>query len=156
MNPMRLTVKSDYAIRALAELAVRSTRGSLVTAEELATAQSIPRRFLLGILAELRKDGLVISQRGIDGGYTLGQPPGDITLADVIRSVDGPLAQIGDERPGEITYVGAAAVLADVWVAVRASLRAVLEEVTLADLAAGRLPPMVDKLTRDPDAWQPH
>jgi Rrf2 family protein len=156
MNPMRLTVKSDYAIRALAELAVRSTRGSLVTAEELATAQGIPRRFLLGILAELRKDGLVISQRGIDGGYTLGQPPGDITLADVIRSVDGPLAQIGDERPGEITYVGAAAVLSEVWVAVRASLRAVLEEVTLADLAAGKLPPTVDKLTRDPDAWQPH
>jgi Rrf2 family protein len=156
MNGMRLTVKSDYAIRALAELAVRSTKGSLVTAEELATAQGIPRRFLLGILAELRKDGLVSSQRGIDGGYTLGQPPGDITLADVIRSVDGPLAQIGDERPGEITYVGAAAVLSEVWVAVRASLRAVLEEVTLADLAAGKLPPTVDKLTRDPDAWQPH
>jgi len=156
MNPMRLTVKSDSAIRALAELAARSTGGSLVTAEELASAQNIPRRFLLGILAELRKDELVISQRGIDGGYTLGQPPADITLADVIRSVEGPLAQIGDERPGEVTYVGAAAVLTEVWVAVRASLRAVLEEVTLADLVAGKLPPTVDKLTRDPDAWQRH
>jgi Rrf2 family protein len=153
---MRLTVKSDYAIRALAELAARSTGGSLVTAEELASAQNIPRRFLLGILAELRKDELVISQRGIDGGYTLGQPPADITLADVIRSVEGPLAQIGDERPGEVIYVGAAAVLTEVWVAVRASLRAVLEEVTLADLVAGKLPPTVDKLTRDPDAWQRH
>jgi Rrf2 family protein len=153
---MRLTVKSDYAIRALAELAARSRGGTLVTAEELAEAQGIPRRFLLGILAELRKDGLVLSQRGIDGGYAMGQLPEEITLADVIRSVEGPLAQIGDERPGEITYVGAAAVLADVWVAVRASLRAVLEEVTLADLVAGRLPLSVDKLTRDPEAWQPH
>jgi Rrf2 family protein len=153
---MRLTVKSDYAIRALAELAARSRGETLVTAEELAEAQGIPRRFLLGILAQLRKDGLVISHRGVDGGYMFGQSPADITLADIIRSVDGPLAQIGDERPGEITYTGAAAVLADVWVAVRASLRAVLEEVTLADLAAGRLPPSVDKLTRDPDAWQPH
>jgi Rrf2 family protein len=153
---MRLTVKSDYAIRALAELAARSTAGSLVTAEELADAQGIPKRFLLGILAELRKDGLVMSQRGIDGGYTMGRLAGDITLADVIRSVEGPLAQIGDERPGEVAYVGAAAVLTEVWVAVRASLRAVLEEVTLADLVAGKLPPTVDKLTRNPEAWQRH
>jgi Rrf2 family protein len=156
MDAMRLTVKSDYAIRALAELAARSKGGSLVTAEELAEAQNIPRRFLLGIMAELRKDGLVMSHRGVDGGYAFDQLPEKITLADVIRSVDGPLAQIGDERPGEIAYVGAAAVLADVWVAVRASLRAVLEEVTLADLAAGKLPPAVDKLVRDPEAWQPH
>jgi Rrf2 family protein len=153
---MRLTVKSEYAIRALAELAARSRDGKLVTAEELAQAQGIPRRFLLGIMAELRKDGLVASHRGVDGGYTFDQSPADITLADVIRSVEGPLAQIGDERPGEISYGGAAAVLADVWVAVRASLRAVLEEVTLADVAAGKLPPSVEKLTRDPDAWQPH
>jgi Rrf2 family protein len=153
---MRLTVKSEYAIRALAELAARSQDGKLVTAEELADAQGIPRRFLLGIMAELRKDGLVASHRGVDGGYTFGQSPADITLADVIRSVEGPLAQIGDERPGEISYGGAAAVLADVWVAVRASLRAVLEEVTLADLAAGKLPPSVEKLASDPDAWQPH
>jgi Rrf2 family protein len=154
---MRLTVKSDYAIRALAELAARSSPdGTPVTAEELADAQDIPRRFLLGIMAELRRDGLVVSHRGVNGGYLLGQPPGDVTLAAVIRSVEGPLAQIGDERPGEITYFGAAAVLADVWVAVRASLRSVLEEVTLANLASGKLPPTVDKLTRDPDAWQPH
>ncbi len=153
---MRLTVKSDYAIRALAELATRSGDRTPVTADELAEAQEIPRRFLVGIMAELRRDGLVVSHRGIKGGYLLGQPAGDITLANIIRAVEGPLAQIGDERPGEITYFGAATVLADVWVAVRASLRSVLEEVTLADLAAGKLPPNVDKLTRDPDAWQPH
>jgi Rrf2 family protein len=153
---MRLTVKSDYAIRALAELAARAQAGTPMTAEELAEAQHIPRRFLLGIMSELRRDGLVVSHRGVHGGYLLGQPPGDITLADIIRSVEGPLAQIGDDRPGEITYFGAAAVLADVWVAVRASLRSVLEEVTLANLAAGKLPPTVDKLTRDPDAWRPH
>ncbi|HXW44982.1 MAG TPA: Rrf2 family transcriptional regulator [Streptosporangiaceae bacterium] len=153
---MRLTVKSDYAIRALAELAARSRGGRPVTAEELADAQDIPRRFLLGIMAELRRDGIVVSHRGVNGGYLLGQPPEDITLALIIRSVEGPLAQIGDERPGEITCVGAASVLADVWVAVRASLRAVLEQVTLANLAAGKLPPTVDRLTRDPDAWQPH
>jgi Rrf2 family protein len=153
---MRLTVKSDYAIRALAELAARAQSGTPMTAEDLAEAQHIPRRFLLGIMSELRRDGLVVSHRGVNGGYLLGQPPGDITLADIIRSVEGPLAQIGDDRPGEITYFGAAAVLADVWVAVRASLRSVLEEVTLANLAAGKLPPTVDKLTRDPDAWRPH
>jgi Rrf2 family protein len=153
---MRLTVKSDYAIRALAELAARSEDGRPVTAEELADAQDIPRRFLLGIMAELRRDGLVVSHRGINGGYLLGQPAGEINLAAIIRSVEGPLAQIGDDRPGEITYFGAAAVLADVWVAVRASLRSVLEEVTLANLAAGQLPATVGKLTRDPDAWQPH
>ena len=152
---MRLTVKSDYAIRALAELAARSEDGRPVTAEELADAQGIPRRFLLGIMAELRRDGLVVSHRGINGGYLLGQSAGDITLAAIIRSVEGPLAQIGDDRPGEVTYFGAAAVLADVWVAVRASLRSVLEEVTLANLAAGQLPATVGKLTRDPDAWQP-
>jgi Rrf2 family protein len=153
---MRLTVKADYAIRALAELAARAPDGTPMTAEEISEAQGIPHRFLLGIMSELRRDHLVVSHRGVKGGYLLGQAPGDITLADVIRSVEGPLAEIGDERPGEISYVGAAAVLADVWVAVRASLRSVLEEVTLANLASGKLPPTVDKLTRDPDAWQRH
>jgi Rrf2 family protein len=152
---MRLTVKSDYAIRALAELAARSDGSTPVTAEELADAQGIPRRFLLGILAELRREGLIISHRGVDGGFTFRVPPEEITVADIIRSIDGMLAQVGDERPGEIVYTGAATVLADVWVAVRASLRSVLEEVTVADLAAGRIPPTVEKLTRDPDNWLP-
>jgi Rrf2 family protein len=153
---MRLTVKADYAIRALAELAARAQDGTPMTAEEISEAQGIPHRFLLGIMAELRRDHLVVSHRGVKGGYVLGHRPGDITLADVIRCVEGPLAEIGDERPGEISYPGAAALLADVWVAVRASLRLVLEEVTLANLASGRLPATVDKLTRDPDAWRPH
>jgi Rrf2 family protein len=153
---MRLTVKSDYAIRALAELAARSDGTTPVRAAELSDAQDIPLRFLLGILAEVRNDGLVTSQRGAEGGYVFRRPPEEITLADVIRAVDGPLAQVGDDRPGEVTYVGAAAVLTDVWVAVRASLRAVLEKVTLADLAAGKLPLSVKRLTEDPDTWEPH
>jgi Rrf2 family protein len=153
---MRLTVKAEYAIRALAELSARAPDGTPMTAEEISEAQGIPRRFLLGIMAELRRDHLVASHRGVKGGYLLGRSAGDITLADVIRSVDGPLAEIGDGRPGEITYPGSAALLAEVWVAVRASLRSVLEEVTFADLAKGKLPPPVDKLTRDPDAWRPH
>ncbi len=153
---MRLTVKADYAIRALAELAARTQDGRPMTAEEISEAQGIPHRFLLGIMAELRRDHLVVSHRGVKGGYLLGHPAGDITLADVIRSVEGPLAEIGDGRPGELSYPGAASLLAEVWVAVRASLRSVLEEVTLANLAAGKLPPTVDKLTRDPDAWRPH
>jgi Rrf2 family protein len=149
---VRLTVKADYAIRAMAELAARSD-GTPIKAEELAEAQDIPRGFLLGILAELRNAGLVSSQRGHDGGFALRRAPKEITLADVIRAVNGPLAMVGDDRPGEISYTGAATVLGDVWVAVRASLRSVLERVTLADLANGRLPNSVERFTRDPDSW---
>jgi Rrf2 family protein len=149
-------VKSDYAIRSLVELAARSDGSTPIKAEELADAQGIPRRFLLSILAELRHDGLITSQRGVDGGFAFKRPPSEITLADVIRSVDGPLAQVGDYRPGEVTYEGPAAIMADVWVAVRANLRAVLEKVTLADVASGKLPRSVEKLTRDPDTWEHH
>ena len=152
---VRLTVKADYAIRALAELAARSD-GVPVKAEELADAQNIPRGFLLGILAEVRNAGLISSQRGHDGGFALRRSPKEISLADVIRAVNGPLAMVGDDRPGEVTYTGAATILADVWVAVRANLRAVLEHVTLADLAANRVPKVVQKLTKDPDSWEPH
>jgi Rrf2 family protein len=152
---VRLTVKADYAIRALAELAVRSD-GATVKAEELADAQKIPRGFLLGIMAELRNAGLVTSQRGHEGGFAFRRPPKEITLADVIRAVSGPLAMVGDDRPGEVTYSGAAAILSEVWVAVRANLRAVLEHVTVADVAAGRLPKSVQRLTQNPDSWQPH
>jgi Rrf2 family protein len=152
---VRLTVKADYAIRALAELAARP-EGPPVKAEELADAQNIPRGFLLGILAELRHAGLITSHRGHEGGFALRRTADQITLADVIRAVNGPLAMVGDDRPGEVTYTGAASILADVWVAVRANLRAVLEHVTLADLVAGKLPRSIEKLTRDPDSWQPH
>jgi Rrf2 family protein len=152
---VRLTVKADYAIRAMAELAARS-EGAPVKAEELADAQSIPRGFLLGILAELRHAGLVISQRGHEGGFAFRRPPDEVTLADIIRAVNGPLAMVGDDRPGEVSYTGAATVMSEVWIAVRANLRAVLEHVTVADVAAGRLPKSVLRLTRDPDSWQPH
>jgi Rrf2 family protein len=152
---VRLTVKADYAIRALAELAARSD-GAPVKAEELGEAQNIPRGFLLGIMAELRNAGLVTSQRGHEGGFAFRRPPQEITLADVIRAVSGPLAMVGDDRPGEVTYSGAATILSDVWVAVRANLRAVLEHVTISDVAAGRLPRSVQKLTKNPDSWQPH
>jgi len=155
MGRVRLTLKADYAIRALAELAARSD-GRPVKAEELADAQNIPRGFLLGILGQVRNSGLITSQRGHDGGFAFRRPPEDITLADVIRAVDGPLAMVGDDRPGEVAYNGAASLLADVWVAVRANLRAVLEHVTLADLATGKLPRSIEKLTRDPDTWAPH
>jgi Rrf2 family protein len=152
---VRLTLKADYAIRALAELAARSD-GAPVKAEELADAQNIPRGFLLGILGQVRNAGLITSQRGHDGGFALRRAPKQITLADIIRAVDGPLAMVGDDRPGEVTYKGAATILAEVWVAVRANLRAVLEHVTLADLVAGKLPKSVEKLARDPDSWSPH
>jgi len=155
MGAVRLTTKSDYAIRALAELAARSD-GKPVTAEDLAIAQGIPWRFLLSILKQLRNDELVTSQRGADGGFILRRPPSEITLADIIRSVEGPLAQVGDYRPGEFVYTGAAAALGDVWIAVRANLRAVLEKVTLADLVAGKLPRSVDKLVKDPESWKVH
>jgi Rrf2 family protein len=155
MGRVRLTLKADYAIRALAELAARSD-GRPVKAEELADAQNIPRGFLLGILGQVRNSGLITSQRGHDGGFAFRRPPKDITLADVIRAVDGPLAMVGDDRPGEVAYNGAASLLTDVWVAVRANLRAVLEHVTLADLATGKLPKSIEKLTRDPDTWAPH
>jgi Rrf2 family protein len=156
MDEVRLTVKADYAIRAMAELAARAEGGAPVKAEELADAQNIPRGFLLGILAELRHAGLISSQRGHEGGFSFRRPPGEVTLADIIRAVNGPLAMVGDDRPGEVTYMEAAAVMSEVWVAVRASLRAVLEDVTVADVAAGRLPNSVQRLTRDPDSWQPH
>jgi len=155
MGRVRLTVKADYAIRALAELAARSD-GKPIKAEELADAQNIPRGFLLGILGQLRNAGLITSQRGHEGGFSFRKSPKQITLADIIRAVDGPLAMVGDDRPGEVTYDGAAIMLAEVWVAVRANLRAVLEHVTLANLVAGKLPKSIEKLTRDPDSWAPH
>ena len=142
---MRISAKSDYAIRAMAELAGAWGEGS-VKAEDIATAQDIPLNFLLGILRELRNGQLVRSVRGREGGYLLSRPPQEIALADVIRVVDGPLANVRDLSLSELTYPGAAASLRDVWMAVRGSLREVLENVTIADLAAGRLPRNVRQL----------
>jgi len=143
---VRISAKSDYAIRAMAELAVAGEHGSAVKAEQISTAQDIPLNFLLGILRELRNSHLVRSQRGRDGGYVLSRPASQIALADVIRAVDGPLANVRDLSLTELSYPGAAEALREVWMAVRGSLREVLENVTVADLASGKLPRNVKSL----------
>ncbi|MGE5690305.1 MAG: RrF2 family transcriptional regulator [Pseudomonadota bacterium] len=141
---MRVSAKTDYALRAMAELAAAPP--GPVKGERLASAQGIPLKFLENILTDLRRAGLVATQRGAEGGYRLARPADAIALADVIRAVDGPLANVRGERPDTVTYTGAAAPLHDVWLAVRTNLRAVLETVTLADLAAGALPDEIAEL----------
>ena len=150
---MHIPAKVDYGIRALLSLAVA---GEPQTAEALAVDQGLPPRFLGAILADLRRAGLVASQRGAEGGYRLARPAADIALAEVIRALDGPLAEVRGFRPEAAHYDGAAEHLQEVWVAVRASLRAVLENVSLAQVASGKLPQPVARLTTDPDAWAPH
>jgi Rrf2 family protein len=151
---MRVSAKVDYAVRAAAELAAAGegpTKG-----ESLATAQGIPLKFLENILGELKHAGLVRSQRGTDGGYWLARPAEEITIADVIRAVEGPLASVRGESPETVKYNGAAEPLGRLWVAVRANLRAVLEETTVADVAGDSLPRVVDKITDHPQAWVTH
>jgi Rrf2 family protein len=152
---VRVSAKTDYALRALVELAA-SGDGGPVKGERLATSQEIPLRFLENILLQLRHAGLIESRRGADGGYRLARPADEITLADVIRALDGPLAGVGGARPETLDFHGSAEPLRDVWVAVRASLRAVLEGVTVADVASGELPVHVRTLVADEDAWLPH
>ncbi len=149
---MRVSARADYAVRALTELA--ASGGASMTAESIARAQNVPLKFLLGILGELRRAGLVRSQRGPSGGYLLDRDPTSITIAAVMRAVDGPLASVQDAKPEDVSYPGPAAKLQDVWIAVRASLRLVLEAVTIADLLAGKLPENVEALTRSEDAWE--
>jgi Rrf2 family protein len=149
---MRTTAKADYAVRAAVELAAVGT-GDPVKAEQIAEAQSIPLNFLENILAELRRAGIVESRRGAAGWYLLARPAEEITLADVIRAVEGPLANVRGISPDLLEYEGSAERLRDVWVALRASVRAVLEQVTLADVAKGELPPHIAELTQSPDAW---
>src|SRR3954453_20512643 len=151
MCTVRISAKSDYAIRAMAELAAAWGEGS-VKAEDIATAQDIPLNFLLGILRELRNGQLVRSVRGREGGYLLSRPPQEIALADVIRVVDGPLANVRDLSLSELSYPGAAAGLRDVWMGGRGSLREALEHVTVGALAAGRLPRHVRQLAERPQA----
>lgn len=136
---MRISAKSDYAIRAMAVLAAATDAGA-VRAEDIAQEQDIPLNFLLGILRELRNGQLVRSVRGREGGYLLSRPPAQIALADVIRVVDGPLANVRDMSLSQLSYPGAAAALREVWMAVRGSLREVLENVSVGDLASGKLP----------------
>jgi Rrf2 family protein len=152
---MRVSAKVDYAVRAAAELAAAAGAGP-VKGEALAQAQGIPLKFLENILGELKHAGLVRSQRGAEGGYWLARPAAEITIADVIRAVEGPLASVRGEAPESVSYGGAAEALGKLWVAVRANLRAVLEEVTVADVAAGELPGIVDEITNDPAAWVGH
>jgi Rrf2 family protein len=151
---MRVSAKADYAIRAAVELAAAGE--GPVKGDRIAKAQGIPANFLENILADLRNAGIVGSRRGAEGGYWLARPAADVSLADVIRAVDGPLANVRGVRSEQVEYEGTALGLRDVWVAVRASLRNVLERVTLADVACGELPQHVRALAADPDAWAPH
>jgi Rrf2 family protein len=148
---VQVNAKVDYALRALAELAIAGP--GPVKSETIARAQGIPPKFLENILLELRHGGVVISQRGAEGGYRLALPAEEITLADVIRIVDGPLANVRGLRPERLEYTGPATSLLQVWIALRANMRAVLERVTLQDLVAGQLPPEIVALTESPDAW---
>lgn len=149
---MRISAKADYAVRAAVELAAASGERP-VKAERIATAQGIPLNFLENIMGELRHAGIVRSQRGAEGGFRLAKSADQITVADVIRAVEGPLASVRGGPPEEATYDGATASLPRVWIAVRANLRAVVEHITLADIASGRLPTEIDRLADDPEAW---
>jgi len=150
---MRVSAKVDYAVRAAAELAA-SSEGP-VTGEQLAESQDIPLQFLEHILLELKHAGIVRARRGSKGGYWLAKPSDTITIADVVRAVEGPIAHVQSAPPESIEYRGNAQHLQEVWIAVRANLRAVVEHVTLADLVSGNLPPVVAELADSPDAWAP-
>jgi Rrf2 family protein len=149
---VRISAKADYAVRAAVELAAGSGEKP-IKAERVATAQDIPLNFLENILGELRHAGIVRSQRGADGGFRLAKPADQVTIADIIRAVEGPLASVRGGPPEEITYPGRSAALPRVWIAVRASLRSVVEHVTVADVAEGKLPSAIDQLAEDPEAW---
>lgn len=149
---MRISAKVDYAVRALAEMAAGEE--GPVKGEVIASRQGIPLNFLENILSDLRRAGIVASQRGSVGGYWLAVPAAAVTVADVIRTVEGPLADVRGEALEDLAYPGPARSLRDVWVATRSSLRRVLEEVTIADIAAGELPPIVWELTNLSGAWQ--
>jgi Rrf2 family protein len=150
---VQISAKTDYAIRALLNLAAQEPK--LVKVDTIVREQGLPRKFVEAILGELRRAGLVRSQRGADGGYALARPADEITLGAVIRAVDGPLAEVRGLRPHEATYAGLAQHLPDVWIAVRFSLRRVLDEVTLAQLLSGKLPAHVRRMVDEPDAWLP-
>jgi Rrf2 family protein len=149
---MHVTAKADYAVRAIVELA-GSSQESPRKVDDVAKAQAIPVSFLENILTQLRSSGIVRSQRGPEGGYWLAQPADQLNLANVIRAVEGPLVGVRGQRPEEIEYVGSAESLQQVWIALRASLRKVLEHVTVADVAAGNLPAEIVALTREEEAW---
>lgn len=150
---MYISARVDYAIRVLLALAA-APGGSLLKGEALATAQGVPVKFTENTLVDLRRAGIVTSQRGPEGGYRLARPSDEIALADVFRALEGPLAEVRGERPEDTAYVGPAEHLQDVWIAVRAALRLVLESVTLADVLSGTFPRAVARLVAAPDAWE--
>jgi Rrf2 family protein len=151
---MRVSAKVDYAVRAAVELATNDA--GPVKGERISQAQDIPLKFLENILGELKHAGLVRSQRGTEGGYWLARPADEIAIADVIRAVEGPLASVRGESPELLRYAGSAEPLSKLWIAVRANLREVLENVTLADVAAAELPDLIEEITADPSAWVTH
>ena len=154
---MQVSARTDYALRAASELARAKVEGTgPLKGERIAAGQAIPTKCMENSLLDLNHDGLVRTERGPSAGYWLATPAGEITLADVIRAVEGPLANVRGEWPEAVEYTGAAEKLQEVWIAVRANLRAVLETVTLADLVEGSLPPDVEGLTRNPEAWVHH
>lgn len=149
---MRISARADYAVRAALLLAAGEPGGPL-KAETIAEAQEIPHKFLEGILNDMRRGGLVVSQRGANGGYRLARPAGEISVADVVRAVDGPLVSVRGVRPPELSYNGPAESLLPLWIALRANVRRILEGVSLADVASGHLPEGVHALVEDPAAW---
>ena len=161
---MRVSAKADYALRALIEMGARGAgdtgqggdAGRPVSAEELGRLQGIPHNFLQAILADLRRSGIVLAQRGQSGGWRLAKPAATVTVADVIRAVDGPLVSVYGLRPEAVSYNESAEVLQHVWIAARSSLRDVFEHVTIRALADGKLPKAVSSRTASEDAWQPH
>ena len=150
---MQISAKSDYAIRALLQLA--AAHPEMVKVDVIVEEQGLPRKFIEAILGELRRDGIVRTQRGANGGYALARDASEITLGAVIRTVDGPLAEVHGLRPHETAYEGVAEHLPDVWVAVRAGLRRVLDNITIQQVLTGRLPSAVRRLVDEPDAWLP-
>jgi Rrf2 family protein len=152
---MRVSAKADYALRALIEIAHR-VDGGPVSAEELGRLQEIPHGFLQAILADLRRAGIVVSQRGQSGGWRLATDPSEVSVADVIRAVDGPLVSVYGLRPEAVSYNESAEILQHVWIAARSALREVFENVTIDSLVTKQLPGDVVALTRDEDAWRPH
>ena len=150
---MRVSAKADYAVRAAVELAAAG-QDTVVKGEHLAAAQAIPIKFLENILVDLRQAGIVNSRRGPEGGYWLARAPDEVTVADVMRAAEGPLASVRGEKPEDLGYAGSAEPLQEVWVALRAGLRDVLEHVTLAEIASGKLPKAVTARTREPGAWE--
>ena len=155
MGSVQISAKADYAVRALVVIAAQPDQKP-ITGRTVATAQGMPVKFVENTLVELRTSGLVRSQRGTGGGYVLGRRANQITIADIVRAVDGPLAHVRGDRPETLDYPEPAAPLQTVWIAVRATIRNVLEHVTLAHIADHTLPPHIQQLTHDPDTWQPH